>query len=114
MDVDIIYLKALAISLLKILRYYNILCNATEKFVLGSSDGGSVCLQVWNEFVNSSEEEQERIISGRSLPDTILEEEEGGEDFHMVDGMQDDKTDKRKCKRKLRNYQKRNSEGTIL
>lgn len=64
--------------------------------------------------MNSSEEEQERIISGRSLPDTILEEEEGGEDFHMVDGMQDDKTDKRKCKRKLRNYQERNSEGTIL
>lgn len=52
-------------------------------------------MQVWNEFVNSSEEEQERIISGRSVPYTILEEEEE-EDFLMVDETQDDKTDKRK------------------
>jgi hypothetical protein len=49
--------------------------------------------------VNSSEEEQERIISGRSVPETILEEEEVEEEgFHVVGGFAEDSNDKRKCK----------------
>nr|XP_022312812.1 R3H domain-containing protein 4-like [Crassostrea virginica] len=53
-------------------------------------------MQVWNDFVNSSEEEQDRIIRGKSVHDTIMEEEEESEDFQMVDRVQDDKSDKRK------------------
>lgn len=61
----------------------------------------SVFLQVWNDFVNSSEEEQDRIISGRSVPETILEEEEVEEDFHMVGRITEDSRDNRKCKWKF-------------
>ncbi|XP_048760634.1 R3H domain-containing protein 4-like [Ostrea edulis] len=53
-------------------------------------------MQVWNDFVNSSEEEQDRIISGRSVPETILEEEEVEEDFHMVGRITEDSRDNRK------------------
>ncbi|XP_062620516.1 R3H domain-containing protein 4-like [Saccostrea cucullata] len=54
-------------------------------------------MQAWNSFVNSSEEEQERIISGRSIPETITEEEEEVEgDFQMVERTTENTTDKRK------------------
>ena len=53
--------------------------------------------------MNSSEEEQDRIIRGKSVHDTIMEEEEESEDFQMVDRVQDDKSDKRKCKRVFQN-----------
>ena len=55
--------------------------------------------------MNSSEEEQDRIIRGKSVPDTIMEEEGESEDFQMVDRVQDDKSDKRKCKRVFQNLQ---------